>query len=440
MEGERRTRLRGIEPCEVAHPFEPVPHGVGVDEQHPGGGFQGGGLFQIRRDGFQQRRARGLQRPVDLAPPVAPCAASSPASARSGSSSAARTGRGASGQAPAARSADRAAWAEMPADRRSSTTGPITSGPGPNSLASARVAVSGSSAPPMITTSRSDCTPVSTVSRARRAGSVHGVGDQRGVLAHVVPVVQRLRGHADHDHQARGAVPAQGRRAGAHARRPARRRASARRRPAPPAARPRRRAARRPARRPARWRRRSRGSSAACPRAAPPAPRRPAAIWPMPSSTTSMVVRTSCTVCRRVTERVSSRGAVPKTSALIAARSWSGCRNHSVKAAMPACATRPTQDRFSGGMSRYQANRSSIRWIATPASEPIAFSRRRTAAARWAGVRSSVGPVVISSFSLTEWDACVHIRDSRPPVRADGHVGAVLSAAACDAAHTDLWT
>lgn len=90
---------------------------------------------------------------------------------------------------------------------------------------------------------------------------------------------------------------------------------------------------------------------------------------------TSMVVRTISTVWRSVIARVSSRGAVPNTSVEMACGA-SGCRNHSVNAAMPACATRPIHDRFSGGIARYQDNVSSMRVIACAASAPDDFSRR----------------------------------------------------------------
>ena len=100
---------------------------------------------------------------------------------------------------------------------------------------------------------------------------------------------------------------------------------------------------------------------------------------PICSSTTAITTRTSSTVCCRVTDRVSSRGAVPNTSALIA---WaaSGWRNHSTNAATPAWATRLTHDRFSAGIARYQGSASSIRAIAASARVPMLRSRRRTVA------------------------------------------------------------
>src|SRR3954467_6821837 len=102
-----------------------------------------------------------------------------------------------------------------------------------------------------------------------------------------------------------------------------------------------------------------------------------------------MTTRTSSTVCCRLTARVSSRGAVPNTSALIACGA-SGWRNHSTKAATPAWATRLTQDRFSGGIARYQGRTSSIRAIAAVASAPMLLSRRRTVAAERVGTSASV--------------------------------------------------
>lgn len=110
-----------------------------------------------------------------------------------------------------------------------------------------------------------------------------------------------------------------------------------------------------------------------------------AATSSIAASMTSIVVRTISTVWRRVMARVSSRGAVPKTSVEIAC-GVSGCRNHSVNAAMPACATRPIQDRFSGGIARYHGRVSSMRAIALAASRPEDFSSRRSVAVcGWAG-------------------------------------------------------
>ena len=116
-------------------------------------------------------------------------------------------------------------------------------------------------------------------------------------------------------------------------------------------------------------------------------PRRPGAICSICSSTTAMTTRTSSTVCCRVTERVSSRGAVPNTSALIACGA-SGWRNHSTNAATPAWATRLTHDRFSAGIARYQGSTSSIRAIAAVARVSMLPSRRRT----MVGARRGMAP------------------------------------------------
>ncbi|GAA0383026.1 hypothetical protein GCM10010357_00020 [Streptomyces luteireticuli] len=58
----------------------------------------------------------------------------------------------------------------------------------------------------------------------------------------------------------------------------------------------------------------------------------------------------------------------------------SGCRNHSVKAAMPAWATSPIQDRFSGGIALYHGSCASILAMAAAASVPDDFSRLRRVA------------------------------------------------------------
>ena len=62
-----------------------------------------------------------------------------------------------------------------------------------------------------------------------------------------------------------------------------------------------------------------------------------------------MMTRTISTACCRLTARASSRGAVPNTSPATS-RARSGCLIQSTKAAMPAWATRPSQDRFSADM------------------------------------------------------------------------------------------
>ena len=75
-------------------------------------------------------------------------ASGSPSSARSASRSSAPAGRGASGQAGAARSAARAMRAEIEAARRSRTSGPTMTGPGPNRPVKCSAAMIGSSLPP----------------------------------------------------------------------------------------------------------------------------------------------------------------------------------------------------------------------------------------------------------------------------------------------------
>lgn len=52
-----------------------------------------------------------------------------------------------------------------------------------------------------------------------------------------------------------------------------------------------------------------------------------------------------------------------------------------MNAAMPAWATRPIQDRFSGGIARYHGNVSSIRAMAFAESRPEACSSRFSVAA-----------------------------------------------------------
>jgi hypothetical protein len=52
-----------------------------------------------------------------------------------------------------------------------------------------------------------------------------------------------------------------------------------------------------------------------------------------------------------------------------------------VKAAMPAWATSPIQERFSGGIARYHGSVSSMRVMACWASDPDDFSSRLRVAA-----------------------------------------------------------
>ena len=180
------------------------------------------------------------------------------------------------------------------------------------------------------------------------------------------------RAARDHGDPRRG-PPARARlRATASSRRP--RHAAPRRRRAPRAGRPRRRVPRRRGRRPPRPRRRSRASSAAPTRAAP-APRRARPARSASCSTTSTTERTRSRVWRRVIERVSSRGAVPKTSAVTGV--WSPpSRSHAMNAAMPAWATSPTHERSSAESARYQSCVASTRRVAADESSPADRSTR----------------------------------------------------------------
>ncbi len=103
------------------------------------------------------------------------------------------------------------------------------------------------------------------------------------------------------------------------------------------------------------------------------------------SSTMSTTVRTISRVAPRLTERTSSRGAVPKTSGGTCS-SASGSRNQATNAPMPAWATRPTHERSSALMARYQGSRSSIRATAAVDRLPTPCSTRRRVASlgpRW---------------------------------------------------------
>ena len=93
-----------------------------------------------------------------------------------------------------------------------------------------------------------------------------------------------------------------------------------------------------------------------------------------------MMTRTISTACCRLTARASSRGAVPNTS-VTAGRFRSGCLIQSRNAAIPACATSPSQDRFSADMFRYHGSRLSMAAIAAVPSAPVARSIRRTVSA-----------------------------------------------------------
>ena len=97
-------------------------------------------------------------------------------------------------------------------------------------------------------------------------------------------------------------------------------------------------------------------------------------------SITSTVVLMSCRVCVSETERSSSRGAAPNTSAAIHWVAF-GSSNQEMKLVMPACATRPTDERRPGGMSRYQGSVSSRRRrVAVDHSPALARSQARVCA------------------------------------------------------------
>ena len=91
-----------------------------------------------------------------------------------------------------------------------------------------------------------------------------------------------------------------------------------------------------------------------------------------------MMTRSISTACCRLTARASSRGAVPNTSPATAGRSRSGWRIQSTNAAIPACATRPSHDRFSADMARNQGSRLSIDAMAAVPRLPIDRSMRAT--------------------------------------------------------------
>ena len=89
----------------------------------------------------------------------------------------------------------------------------------------------------------------------------------------------------------------------------------------------------------------------------------------MRASTTSTVMRMSWRVCWSDTERRSSRGAAPKTSAAIHGVDL-GSSNQEMKEVMPAWATNPTAERRPGGMSPYQGSVSSSRFRVAVDSSP----------------------------------------------------------------------
>ena len=107
-----------------------------------------------------------------------------------------------------------------------------------------------------------------------------------------------------------------------------------------------------------------------------------------------MMTRTISTACCRLTARASSRGAVPNTS-VSAGRLRSGCLIQSRNAAMPAWATRPSQDRFSADMLRNHGSRSSMAAMAAVPSAPVARSIRRTVSACTRGLDPRTGCLAV---------------------------------------------
>ena len=81
------------------------------------------------------------------------------------------------------------------------------------------------------------------------------------------------------------------------------------------------------------------------------------------------MTRISCSVWVSETERSSSRGAAPNTSAAIHGIDV-GSSNQEMKLVMPAWATSPTAERRPGGMSPYQGSVSSSRLSVAVASSP----------------------------------------------------------------------
>src|SRR5579859_725788 len=82
------------------------------------------------------------------------------------------------------------------------------------------------------------------------------------------------------------------------------------------------------------------------------------------------MIRTISTACWRLTALASSRGAVPNTSPATAGLPRSGCLTQSTNAATPACATRPSQDRFSADRARNHGSRWSMEAIdAAPSAD-----------------------------------------------------------------------
>ncbi len=97
-----------------------------------------------------------------------------------------------------------------------------------------------------------------------------------------------------------------------------------------------------------------------------------------------MTVRIRPRVCASEIERVSSRGAVPKTSAVTAGWAWSP-PNQSRNEVMPACATSPTHERSSADSDRYHSWSVSICCTAAAPRSPAARATRARVAADGVG-------------------------------------------------------
>ena len=93
-----------------------------------------------------------------------------------------------------------------------------------------------------------------------------------------------------------------------------------------------------------------------------------------------MVTLISWTVCSRLIDRASARGAASKTSSETSCEAVLGpvsCRrSHSTSDRTPACATSVTQARWSAGTSRNHGRTSSIRATLAVDSAPAARSIR----------------------------------------------------------------
>src|SRR3954452_7628966 len=66
LEDEGLARARGIPPDDLRHPLEPVPHGVGVDEQLARRRLEGTAVVEVAPQGRDEVGAVLLQRAVDL--------------------------------------------------------------------------------------------------------------------------------------------------------------------------------------------------------------------------------------------------------------------------------------------------------------------------------------------------------------------------------------